>query len=100
MENKQFIQIGTEDFKILKAGALTSEYERAKENGMDTIYKAYTRPSESKIAIFDYYRRYCVENGFEPVYISGKNCSFFSLISTDGRYIIKINHVNNYIALI
>lgn len=27
MENKQFIQIGTEYFKILKAGALTSEYE-------------------------------------------------------------------------
>ena len=100
MENKQFIQIGTEDFKILKAGALTSEYERAKENSMDTIYKAYTRPSKRKIGIFDYYRRYCVENGFEPVYISGKNCSFFSLISTDGRYIIKINHVNNYIALI
>lgn len=100
MKKKQFIQIGTENFKILKTGSLTNEYKSAKEKGMDTIYKAYTSPSKRKIGIFDYYSRYCVENGFEPVYISGKNCSFFSLIATDGRYIIKINHVNNYIALI
>lgn len=100
MKKKQFIQIGTLKFEVLKAGSLTNVYERAKEIGMDTIYKAYAKPSERKIAIFDYYRRYCVENGFEPMYISGKNCSFFSLISTDGRYIIMISHVNNYIALI
>lgn len=78
MKKKQFIQIGTENFKILKAGLLTNEYNSAKEKGMDTIYKAYTRPSERKIRIFDYYRRYCVENGFEPVYISGKIVVFLT----------------------
>lgn len=63
-----------------KERAIYNEYlSTLKRNKMDTIYKAYERPSGAKINIFNcILNEYKEFNGYDITIIS-KNCNFFTV---------------------
>ena len=57
---------------------MTGAYESYKRSTIDSIYKAYKKPSVLKTRAWYYCERLCDELNGRNLKVVGKNCNFFS----------------------
>ena len=60
------------------------------------IFKAYDKPSNAKINVWNYWKDYVIENNCYNLVITGYNCFHFTIMFEDENYIYKITASNNY----
>lgn len=77
------------------------QYIHALITNQKTLYEAYTKPSSRKIAIWEYIKNECAENGGNGLTITGHNCNFFSCgyRIVDYKYvtIVYYTYANKYV---
>jgi len=58
---------------------MTNAYARYNNSKMDTIYKAYKKPSARKVRVWHHWMEACAMLNGRNMKVIGKNCNMFSL---------------------
>ena len=91
-------EVGCIDFEVNMVDYLTS-YEVGKRRKTRGLYDCYSRPSDTKIEIWEQWKRWFFDMDSYDVWVESYNTNFFTIAGTiewkGGKYFIYITPAHN-----